>query len=371
MKTQRSLMSLVAAGLVAAPMVAGCTALGETIANQFPATAPVFAPRPKSTPFALSKGHVRGRVFGATGKSQPIGLAFITTGSVSTFSANPREEDVVEEDDAVADKDNISVDHDFDGEDGPGDFELALRIIRKNPPSQDDEDRYVYLRPGEFFLEGVPEGNATLTASFGNVTSSPNPITVYKNTIVEDVSLNLFVPEPLVQTPDGTIPKIIEWAKLDPPNGVSVSVVNKRTTDNSGQVFVETTVTYKPDPPDCAVTLKAPPGSPGTVINAYEISYEYTTPNQQGAAKPPIVVGPILIPTPPLIVPPAQEIAFGPPIIVQIPIGSRTLNDVFSGEKNDQPGLVVAHIEFKDDGGVPVPGKDLNPLKVSVPLRAL
>ena len=369
MKPMRSFLSLVAACLVAAPTLAACDTSG--IVAQYPQLGPILGPRAKAAPFVLSKGHVRGRVFGATGKSQPIGLAFVTTGSVSTFTANPKDDEILEEDDAVKDKDNISVEHDFDGEEGAGGLELATRIIRKAPPSQDDEDRYVYLRPGEFFLEGVPEGNATLTASYGNVTSSPNPVTVYKNTIVEDVSLNLFIPEPLVQTPDGSIPKIIEWSKLDPANGVSVSVINKRTTDNSGQVFVETTVTYKPDPPDVAVTLKAPPGSPGTVINAYEISYEYTTPNQQKEGKPPIVVGPILIPTPPLIVPPAQEIAFGPPIIIQIPIGSRTLNDVFSGGKDDQPGLVVASIEFKDDGGVPVPGKDLNPLKVSVPLRAL
>ncbi len=363
----RSIRGLVAACVVAAPTLSGCNSIGEAIANAIPASAPVFAPRAKAPAFVMTKGHIKGKVFGATGAAQPIGLAFVTTGSVSAFSANPKDEEVLLEDDKIKDKDGISVMHDF----GDGSEVLATRIIRKTPPSQKDEDRYVYLRPGEFFLEGVPEGNATLTASFGNVISSPNPVTVYKNTIIEDVTLNLFVPEPLQAAGDGTIPSIVEWAKLDPTNGVSVSVISKRTTDNSGQIFVETNVTYKPDPPDVAVTLKAPPGSPGNVIRAYEITYEYTTPNQQKDGKPPIAVGPILVPTPPQIVPPAQEIAFGPPIILQIPIGSRTLNDVFSGGKDDQPGLVVATVEFKDEGGRPIPGKDLSPLRVSIPLRAL
>ena len=120
-----------------------------------------------------------------------------------------------------------------------------------------------------------------------------------------------------------------------------------------------------------ATSVAAELAPPTRSLDGSEITYEYTTPNQQRDGKPPVVVGPILVPTPPLIVPPAQEIAFGPPIIIQIPIGSRTLNDVFQGGKDNQPGLVIANIEFKDDKGVPVPNKDLNTLKVSVPLRAL
>ena len=367
MKQTRSIGALVGTCLLAAPTLGGCADIGDGIARAFPAAAPIFAPRATAAPFVISRGHVRGAVYGASGKSQPIGLAFITTGGVSTFSADPDPDDVVAEDEKVKDKDGLSVMHDF----GDGKETLATRMIRKAPPSQEPEDRYVYLRAGEFFLEGVPEGTATLTASFGNVASSPNPVTIYKNTVIEDVTLNLFVPETALGAGDGQVPTIVEWAQLNPTNGVSVSVINKRTTDNSGQVFTETTVTYKPDPPDVAVTLKSPPGSSGNVIRAYEITYAYTTPAQQAAGKPPIVVGPILVPTPPQIVPPAQEIAFGPPIVLQIPVGSRTLNDVFSGDKNDQPGLVVATIEFKDEGGVAIPGRDLSPLKVSVPLRAL
>lgn len=361
MKPIRTFVGLSAASLVA---LSGCAGL----AAQYPALEGVLGVRPTATPFVLSRGHLRGTVFGASGKGQAIGLAFITTGGVSTFSANPSEEAAVDEDASLKDKDNLIVMHDFSADEDGSDVQPATRIIRK---SKDAADPYVYLKLGEFFLEGVPEGNASLTASYGNVISPPNPITVYKNTIVEDVSLNLFIPVPLVQGPDGTIPHIVEWARLDPANGVSVSVLQKRTTDQTGSSFVDTTITYKPDPPDVAVTLKAPPGSPGTIITGYEVQYEYTTPNQIKQSQPPIIVGPILVPTPPLIVPPAQEIAFGPPIVIQIPIGSRTLNEIFSGEKDDQPGLVIATIEFKDESGAPVPNKELSALKVSVPLRAL
>jgi len=365
MKPLRTMVAL-AVGLLTTPLLAGCPTAG--LVEQYPALSPIFGPRASTAPFSLARGHIRGRVFGAGGKTQAIGLAFVTTGSVSAFSANPKDEEVVDEDDSVKNKDNISVMHAFTEDAEP---ELAQRIIRKSPPTQTDADRFVYLRLGEFFLEGVPEGNTAMTASFGNVVSSPNPVTVYKNTIVEDVSLNLFIPEPLLKDQNGNVPRIIEWAKLEPVNGVSVSVVTRRESVDVGPPIETTSISYKPDPPDIAVTLKSPPGSPGTVISAYEITYEYTTPNQQRDGKPPVVVGPILVPTPPLIVPPAQEIAFGPPIIIQIPIGSRTLNDVFQGGKDNQPGLVIANIEFKDDKGVPVPNKDLNTLKVSVPLRAL
>jgi hypothetical protein len=197
-------------------------------------------------------------------------------------------------------------------------------------------------------------------------------VTVYKNTIVEDVSLNLYIPEPMAKDSNGNVPRTVEWAKLEPTNGISVSVVTTRESVDTGPPITTSTISYKPDPPDVAVTLKSPPGSPGTVISAYAVTYEYTTPNQQRNNQPPVTVGPILVPTPPLIVPPAQEISFGPPIQIQIPIGSRTLNQVFSlPEQDDQPSLVIANIEFKDDKGDQVIDRNLSPLKVAVALRAL
>ena len=367
MKPLVSLMSLATAALLALPCLAGCTASG--LVEQFPGLSPIFGPRATSAPFSLSRGSIRGRVFGARGKEQAIGLAFVTTGGLSTFSAIPKDEDVVQEDDTVKNKDNISVMHAFNEGDEP---ELAQRIIRKTPPTQADADRFVYLRLGEFFLEGVPEGKILLRASFGNVTSSPNPVTVYKNTIVEDVSLNLYIPEPMAKDSNGNVPRTVEWAKLEPTNGISVSVVTTRESVDTGPPITTSTISYKPDPPDVAVTLKSPPGSPGTVISAYAVTYEYTTPNQQRNNQPPVTVGPILVPTPPLIVPPAQEVSFGPSVILSIPIGSRTLNQLFSSpDEDDQPSLVIAYIEFRDDKGLPVPDRNLNALRVGVPLRAL
>ena len=148
-------------------------------------------------------------------------------------------------------------------------------------------------------------------------------------------------------------------------------MTERRESSASGPPTTTTTISYKPDPPDVSVTLRSPPGSPGTTLSAYEIFYEYTTPAQQREGKPPVVVGPILVPMPATVVPAAGELAYGEPVLVVVPIGSRTLNDVFRGGRDSQPALVMAKIEFKDANGVPVQDRNLNTLKVSVPIRSM
>jgi hypothetical protein len=348
--------------------VAACGDYKNVIIANAPWTAPIIGGRATPTPFALQTGSIRGFVFGADGPKQPIPLAFVTTGSISTFAANPTDPafDGDEPDDG---KTIFGINHDFG--DGKGAV-LCERRPRKFPlkPVDDSPDalfdaKYVYLRPGEFFLEGVPDGITNLTASFGNVNSSPSPVTVYANTTVDDANLNLLIPTPVVNE-DGSTPKVVEWTGLTPSTGVTLDVQTKDSTDPNGVSHHDVTITYKPDPPDVAVELKAPPGSGGTVIKQISISYVYNTQGQNFTLPvPPIPISPEVVSA-------AQATAFGPPAILTIPVGSKSLATIFSDQDpTKQPGLVIADINFIGDDGFLVQAKNLEALKVSVPLRAL
>jgi hypothetical protein len=378
MKTMRILMSI--ATLALAAPVFGCQDQLNAIVASYPQTAPFLGGRAKPSPIVLKTGNITGFVYGASGKSQPIPLAFVTTGSVSTFAGNPDKAKAVPEEeefneDSDANKAHFDVMHDFNDGNGPVETD---RIIRKTVPAEDpnaDEAtnsrrQYVYLRAGEFFLEGVPEGISKLTASFGNVVSSQNPVTVYQNQLVTGVTMNLYIPEP-VAVEDKRVPKVVEWTSLKPETGISVNAQVKTTKTDEG-LRTETTINYKPDPPDVAVTLKAPPGSAGAVIKAVDIIYVYNTPARQSAGQPPVQIGPVRMPIPPVVVAPAQDIAFGPPSVITIPIGSSTLRSVFRSDIPDQqPGLIVANMEFIDDAGFAVQDKSFQNLQVSAILRSL
>lgn len=226
---------------------------------------------------------------------------------------------------------------------------------------------------------GSPSPSPSPSASASALATSPSPAaaspspspaalaaSAAPSTAPASVAPSASVPPPVMGA------AVVEWSDLMPSAGISASVVSNRVTDSNGNVFVETNLTYVPNPPDATITLKAPPGSPGVVITAYEITYEYTTPNQQTAGKPPILVGPTSTTVPPLIVPPATATAFGAPLAVPVPVGSLNLDKILStGGANDRPGLVMAIVTFKDDAGKPVLGKDVNDLKVSIPIRAL
>jgi hypothetical protein len=365
--------------LAAVAMCAGCRDQLDPIVAAYPATAPFLGGRAQPSPFSLNTGSIAGFVFGASGKSQPIPLAFVTTGSVSTFAGNPDKAKAVQEanefdNPADATKAHFDVFHDFN--DGAGPVETD-RIIRKNVPAEDPtadpatnaRRQYVYLRAGEFFLEGVPEGIAQLKASFGNVATANNPVTVYKNQLVTGVTMNLYIPEPVV-TENG-VAHVVEWTGMKPDVGISVQAQVKTTKTDLG-VQTDTTITYKPDPPDVAVTLKAPPGSAGAVIKAVDIIYVYNTPARSQVGNPPVQIGPVRIPIPPVVVAPAQDIAFGPPSIITIPVGSSTLRSVFKSEDPDQqPGLIVANMEFIDDQGFAIQDKGFQNLQVSAVMRSL
>jgi hypothetical protein len=365
-----------AALVVALATTSGCHL--DSLATQYPQIAP-YVSRPAPSPIDMGVGNITGFVYGASGKAQPIPLAFVTTGSVSAFAGNPDKAKAIQEanefdNDADATKAHLDVFHDFN--DGAGPVETD-RIIRKNVPAADPNAddavnarrQYVYLRTGEFFLEGVPEGVAQLKASFGNVASTANPVTVYKNQLVTGVNLNLYIPEPV--TLENGVPHVVEWTGMKPEVGISVSAQVKTTKTDLG-VETDTTITYKPDPPDVAVTLKAPPGSAGAVIKAVDVIYVYNTPARSSTGQPPIQIGPVRIPVPPQVIAPAQDIAFGPPTVLTVPVGSSTLRSVFKSEDPDQqPGLIVANMEFIDDQGFAIQDKSFQNLQVSAVMRSL
>lgn len=358
-------------------VASGCDV--ATTVNKYPWLGPIAGGQPKPSPFTLNTGSVRGFVFGAEGKSQPIPLAFVTTGSISSFAGNPIEPGLAsnqEEDD----EELVYVMHDFG--DGAGEV-LTERRLRKKPAGPVDGDdgdfrnKYVYLRPGEFFLEDVPEGVVTLKASYGNVVSQQNPVTVYGGFTLADVLMNVPLPRRVAPPDDqpDLILRPVEWTSVQPKNGITVSVQIQDTTSDSGQSKRDVLITYKPDPPDVAFELKAPPGSAGTTIRALDVVYTWTTTNNPKGD----FLGPIRIPIAPAVISPAQETAFGPPTIVTVPVGSSVLTAIFAGgrapgeavEAGDIPGLVVANIEFIDEDGTAVKGKNFLPLQVSTVLRQL
>jgi hypothetical protein len=257
--------------------------------------------------------------------------------------------------------------HDYD--DGKGAV-LAERRLRKKPGGPDPFDKYVYLRKGEFFLEGVPEGVANLTSSFGNIASPMAPVTVYAGATVTDVAMSLTLPTP-VALDDGSTPHVLTWTGLNPETGVTLQVQRKETTTPAGTTDVQVQLNYKPDPPDVAVELKAPPGSGGTTIREVRMTYVWTTPADQAAGKPPRQLGPIAYPISPTVVPPAQSTAFGPPVRLTVPVGSSSLQAIFQGDADAQPGLVIARVQFVGADGFAIQDKSLNALEISTVLRSL
>lgn len=327
--------------------------------------APNATPTPATSSDTNGLGHIQGRVFGNGGKSAPIPLAEVTANGQKVYAANPQAEQVFKEEPGNASQDQLSVMHVFTKGSEP---ELALRILRKKPPSA--TERYVYLRPGEFFLEGLTAAMVDVEAAFGGKTAK-QAVRVMKDTVVEDVSLTVPLEEVLLAGPDGKQPAVVEWDGLEPANGISVAVVTRREVDAAGVPSVTTTLTYKPDPPDVKVKLKAPAGSAGATIAGYDVVYEYTTPKRQTAGQPPIQVGPTRVPMAPLTIPRSDGMTAGSSVSLSLPVGSKMLNEVWQGAAQDQPALILAIFEFVDDKGIVVPNKDLNTLKVSVPIRAL
>jgi hypothetical protein len=364
MSKKRILSAIV--GLVALSASAtGCEDLRSQIVTSAPWTGPIIGGRPQPSPFKLATGNIRGIVHGKDGISQPIGMAFVTTGSVSCTAANPQPDQTIPSaDDKDDGKEKIFVMHDF----GDGAGEVATeRRLRQKAGGPNWQDKYVYLKQGEFFLEGVPEGYATLRASYGGVNSQGTQVEVYANNVRADIKIPLYIPGPVQVDGSNTPPKVVDFVGSKPDTGISVTVQTKKNDDGSTEV----TVNYKPDPPDVTVNLKAPPGSAGTVIKGINLVYSWDTiSGRHGETTP------VNIPISPVVVAPAQDTAYGPPATITVPVGSAIIQEVFK-QKNpatnntDPPGLIIATMEFVDEQGFVVLDKNFQNLQVSTILRAL
>ena len=196
-----------------------------------------------------------------------MGMAFVTTGSVSTNAANPQSDQV--EDDVDNGKLKAYVMKDF----GDGNPVLVERRKREKPGGPNWEDKYVYLKPGEFFLEGVPDGIATLTASYGGVSSQQTQVEVYRGNTRADIKIPLYIPGPVQIENSSKPPNVVDFVGTNPDTGISATVQIKVNEDGTRDISVD----YKPNPPDIQVYLKAPPGSAGTVIKGLNLVYSWDT----------------------------------------------------------------------------------------------
>ncbi|HEY9723914.1 MAG TPA: hypothetical protein V6D47_18075, partial [Oscillatoriaceae cyanobacterium] len=226
------------------------------------------------------------------------------------------------------------------------------------------DSKYIYLRAGEYFLEGVPAGIATVTATYGTTQSPQSEVTVYTNTTTDQENLSLDIPQPIVND-DGSTPHVVDWTGLTPDTGISLSVSSKSSDSNPPITTVD--VSYDPSPPNATVELRSPPGSGGVTISQVSVVYVWSTPND---ATPKQLEVPAYT-IPPVTIGAAQATSYGPPADIIVPVASASLQTIFQNDPNNPPGLVLANIEFLDSSGFQVQDEKLQPLQVSVPLRAL
>jgi hypothetical protein len=298
-----------------------------------PAPYAIRLDRPTPTS-AATDGNIKGIVHGKEGPGQPVGMAFVTTGSVSAIAANPQADQV--EEDVDNNKAKAYVMKDFGG----GTPVLVERRKREKPGGPNWQDKYVYLKPGEFLLEGVPEGIATLTASYGGVNSQQTLVEVYKGNTRVDIKIPLYIPGP-VQIPGPSQPNVVDFVSANP---TSIAWLN---------------LDHASSPPTTDVTLKAPPGSAGTVIKGFKLTYTWDT-----VGGPPGETDPFVLPISPIVVAPAQDLAYGPPSRLTVPISAAPIQTAFP--KGDPPPLVVCTVVFIDENGFEVLDNAFNPLKVEI-----
>jgi hypothetical protein len=332
--------------------------------TQAPWSAPLIGRRPVGPAWKQDKGDLQGFVYGANGKSQPISLATVSAGGVSSRTGNPVNP-VAAADEFTGDNANrtdLSVLHDYNDGKGPV---PAQRFERKVPIGPEQRDRFYYLRKGEYLLESLPEGFANVEANYNNIRSKATKFPVYANKTSEENNLNIFIPQPVAPI-DGRLPNYVQWIRSEPESGITVEVTPGKATETGA--VEQPKITYKPDPPDVAVTLKAPPGSGGATIRYIDVQYSWNT----LASPDKMELPPIRISIPPVIVPPAQDFTFGPPAIIRVPVGSASLRAIFNTtDAQQQPGLITAKIIFADAGSNIIDsGKDEN-LVVTCVLRSL
>jgi hypothetical protein len=369
--SSRSALAFTLTCLLTTQFLAGCDT--SDLVAQYPTLSPIIGPRPKAKPFSLARGHIAGRVVSTAGF--PVGNAFVTTGGASTFSAFVPETEAELDTLTFVLNENNNLDRvyvedaSFTNDRGEEELVPAFRIIRKFPSGNSLNEKYYYLRNGEFLLEGIPEGEALVTASFNDVTAAAQRFTIFPNFLMLDTSFTLDIPVPL--EPDATtgrLPEVVDWAGLEPETGLTVRQTVRIIPDPVTQLQLrEVTVNYLPSE-NIIISLRSPPGSAGSFISAYELSYRVGN-EERGTTR---------VPTSPRLVQPGGPRNSGPVEELEIPVGSVTLQSIvasFVGKNppEDPPPIIVANIRFFNRQNQPIAssGASRPPLEVSVPLRVL
>lgn len=378
MFSSRSVSTLTLSLVLATQTLSGCDT--SDIVASYPALSPIIGPRPQAKPFQLGRGHIAGVVVTTDGTR--LANAFVTTGGAFSFTAElPEDQEGLdalpyvpnENDnrDRVYVENGLFVNENGEEEEGP-----AFRIIRKFPPSNSFQDKYYYLRNGEFLLEGIPEGESLITASFQDVQGAAQRFTIFPNFLLRDTRFTLDLPEPLRPDASGRAPAVVDWVGIDPPTGITLTVTERQTLDALQQPQKETTITYEPNPPDVLVELRSPPGSAGSSISAYTI--RYTTGLRKADGSPFDINEEIVVAIPPMLVPPGQPRGNGPKVDITIPVGSITLQRLFAlldREGLTPPPIISARIKFRNRAQQNITGAligdNRSDLEVVVPLRAL
>ena len=305
---------------------------------------PVFpASQPPAVSVSAHEGSLRGFVYGAEGRVQVLRGARVHAGSVTTLTGSPADlyheaPDV----DAVHERDGrITVWHDFN--DGLG----LVPAERRSRPGAEP----VYLRAGEFLLEGLPDGPVSVTASQCDMTSPPLSAHVTAGHTTDGLALALPAALPM-ENGDSTIPRVVTWHSSLPVDGFVVSLAPEGDR-----------LSYQPSPPNLTVTLQTPPARRGITIVGIEIEYVWRTADGTTAA-----VKSQRLPIAPLLVPSASTTCPGAPVSLQVPLGTAELADVFIRQG---AGQVVAKVRFIDQSGFEVQGMLLESLEVATNLRRL
>lgn len=309
-------------------------------------------------------GNVQGFVYGQSGRGQPLPLATVSVGDRRTDTGNPPVAlDGLPLSTEVKDDSVRYVRHLFDTN-GDGKPDLpetpAERVLKRFPGNTSDPlARFHYLRSGEYVLEAIPEGGATLTADFGGVKGEAY-VNVKAGATVTDLGLQLQLPTPIVLENGGQV-RVLTWSGLSPESGLVVQAD-----------LAASSLSFTPSPPDVVVRLKAPPGSSGSQVKALSLFFTYQTPANEAAKRPPLSMGPWLLPIPVKQVPPATLFGFGEEISFTVPVGSGQLMPAFLAPKaEDRASVVTAEVTFHDEGGFEIQGPDFTTLKVAIPIRRL
>lgn len=310
---------------------------------------PVFAASKPSVPSgAPTYGSLRGFVYGKDGRIQPLRGARVQAGPFTTLTGRPAglyDMDLggkaQHEHEGV-----VTVWHDFDDGHGPVPAERRSHAVLGS-----ESEPYVYLRAGEFLIEGVPDGPVSLTAAICDMMSAPLSAHVTAGHTTDGLALALPLAVP-VMNGDSTFPVVVTWHSSTPEDGFVVSVAPEGDR-----------LTYAPSPPTLTVKLQAPVYSKGTTITGIEVEYVWRTAEGKTAS----LRSPRL-PVAPLMVPPASETCPGAPVSLLVPLGTAELADAFIRQG---AGQVVAKVRFIDEMGYEVQGMLLEALEVAVSLRKL